>query len=169
MEILPEIKNRMTSRSFQNIPIPDETLERILNAGRLAPSAKNRQPWRFIVLTDPEIKEQLKQSAYGDERFSEAPVVIAVCTTNIGYRMPNGELSYPMDLSFAVSFMMIQAEHEKLNSAVITTYQEDEVKNLLTIPYSMKVVMMLLIGKAVENSDKEIRLPMNRVVSFDHW
>ena len=169
MELLPEIKNRVTANTFEDQRIDDESLQRILDAGRIAPSAKNRQPWRFIVLTDPEIKEKLKHSAYGDERFTDAPAIIAACTTNIGYRMPNGELSYPIDLSFAVSFMMIQAEHENLGSALITTYREDEVKNLLTIPYSMKVVMMLLIGKVIKNNDKESRLPMNRVVSFDHW
>ena len=83
--------------------------------------------------------------------------------------MPNGELSYPVDLSFAISFMMLQAEHEGLGSSVITTYREDEIKKILTIPYSMKVLMMLLIGKTEKNGDREIRLPMDRVVSFDHW
>ncbi|MDA3956506.1 nitroreductase family protein [Oceanispirochaeta sp.] len=169
MELIPEIKNRVTAGSFQDLPIPEDSLDRVLNAGRIAPSAKNRQPWRFIVLKDPEIKEKLKNSAYGDERFSEAPVVIAACTTNIGYRMPNGELSYPMDLSFAISFMMIQAEHENLGSALVTTYREDDVKNLLTIPYSMKVVMMLLIGRVEKPVDKETRLPVNRVIYFDQW
>ncbi len=169
MKLLPEIHNRVTADSFLDDPIPEESLKRILDAGRIAPSAKNRQPWRFIVLQDATMKEQLKELAYGDERFSQAPVVIAACTTNIGYKMPNGELSYPIDLSFAVSFMMLQSVHEGYGSALITTYRESEVKNLLTIPYSMKVVMMLLIGRTEVSEEKEARLPMNRVVSFDHW
>jgi len=169
MKLMPEIHNRVTADSFLDKPVSAESLNRILDAGRNAPSAKNRQPWRFIVLQDSSIKDQLKEMAYGDERFSQAPVVIAACTTNIEYKMPNGELSYPIDLSFAVSFMMLQSAHEGLGSALITTYRESEVKNLLTIPYSMKVVMMLLIGKVEETSDKVTRLPMDRVVSFDHW
>jgi len=169
MKLLPEINNRVTADSFLNKPVSEESLNRILDAGRNAPSAKNRQPWRFVVLQDPIIREKLKEMAYGDERFTQAPVVIAACTTNIDYRMPNGELSYPIDLSFAVSFMMLQSVHEGLGSALITTYRESEVKNLLTIPYSMKVVMMLLIGMVEETTDKVTRLPMNRVVSFDHW
>lgn len=169
MEIMSEITNRVTADSFLDSPVPEESLQNILNAGRKAPSAKNRQPWRFIVLRDPLLKEKIKESAYGDERLSQAPVAIAACTTNIGYRMPNGELSYPVDLSFAISFMMLQAEHEGFGTSILTTFREDEIKNILTIPYSMKVLMMLLIGKTEKNGDHEIRLPINRVVSFDHW
>jgi len=169
MELLSEIQNRATIRQFSQRPVEKEALERILDAGILAPSAKNRQPWRFIVLTDPQIKETLKDAAYGDERFVQAPVAIAACTTNIGYRMPNGELSYPIDIAFAVSFMMLQAEHEQLGTSLITTFQDDVVKNLLTIPYSMKVVMFLLTGYPESRPDREVRLPRNRVVAYDHW
>ncbi len=169
MELLSEIQSRKTVRSFLPEPIEENSLDRILDAGRLAPSAKNRQPWRFIVIQDRELKEKLKEAAYGDERFEQAPAAVAACTTNIGYKMPNGELSYPIDISFAVSYMMLQAEHEKLGTALITTYQEDKIKNLLTIPYTMKVVMILLIGKPVQDHNQSVRLPKNRVVAYDHW
>ncbi len=169
MELLSEIQNRQTVKTFLSDPVDERSLDRILEAGRLAPSAKNRQPWRFIVMQDRELKEKMKEAAYGDERFCQAPVAIAACTTNIGYRMPNGELSYPIDLSFAVSHMMLQTEHEQLGSALITTYREDQVKNLLTIPYSMKVVLILLIGHYEKGEDLKDRLPKNRVVAYDHW
>ncbi|MDC7241751.1 MAG: nitroreductase family protein, partial [Spirochaetales bacterium] len=109
--------NRVTADSFLDEPIPEESLNNILDAGRIAPSAKNRQPWRFIVLEDAEVRKKIKECAYGDDRFSQAPVAIAACTTNIGYRMPNGELSYPVDLTFALSFMMLQAEHEGMGTS----------------------------------------------------
>lgn len=169
MELLSEIRNRKTVREFTSQEVGEEALERILDAGRLAPSAKNRQPWRFVVIRERGTMDRLQEFAYGDERFSQAPVAVAACTTNIGYRMPNGELSYPVDMSFAVSFMMLQAEHEGLGSAVLTTYREDQIKNLLTIPYSMKVVMILLIGGRPEGADETQRLPKNRVVAYDHW
>ena len=169
MKLLSEIQNRKTTREFTQDKVDEQSISRILDAGRLAPSAKNRQPWRFVVIQDQKLKEAMKDAAYGDERFSRVPVAVAACTTNIGYRMPNGELSYPIDLSFAVSFMMLQAEHEGLGSAVITTYPEDKMKNLLSIPYSMKVVMILLLGHKTENEEQNIRLPKNRVVAYDHW
>lgn len=169
MNLMPEIKNRVTVRSFQDEPVSDEVLTDILEAGRLAPSAKNRQPWRFIVIKNASVKDRLRDFAYGDERFVQAPLVIAACTTNIGYTMPNGEASYPVDLSFAVSHMMLQAEHSGLGTSIITTFRQDDVKNQLTIPYSMRVMMFLLIGKAEKPVDREGRLPLDRVVSFDHW
>ena len=169
MNLMPEIVNRVTARSFLDEPVSEEALTDILEAGRRAPSAKNRQPWRFIVIQDKDIKKSLKEYAYGDERFMQAPLAIAACTTNIGYRMPNGEASYPVDLTFAVSQMMLQAEHEGLGTSVVTTFRQEDMKHLLTIPYSMKVVMFLLIGKSEKAVDHEGRLPLDRVVSFDHW
>jgi nitroreductase len=135
--------------------VPEDSLDRILEAGRVSPSAKNRQPWRFVVIKKSQIKEKIKAVSYGDERFSQAPLIIAVCTTNIGYRMPNGELAYPVDITFACSFMMLQAEHEGLGTAVITTFNGEDVKKILTIPHSMKVVMMLLIGETEKNRERE--------------
>ncbi len=169
MELLSEIHNRSTAKEFSEGAVDEASVHRILKAGRMSPSAKNRQAWRFLVIQDREMRKKMMEASYGDERFLQAPLAIAACTTNIGYRMPNGELSYPVDISFAVSFMMLQAEHENLGSAIITTFQQDKIKNLLTIPYSMKVLMILLIGQKGEISEQKVRLPENRVVAYDHW
>ncbi|MFW5743429.1 MAG: nitroreductase family protein, partial [Spirochaetota bacterium] len=114
MGLLPEIERRASVRSYTDEPVSQEALERILEAGRLAPSAKNRQSWRFVVVTDAGAREQIEDAAFGQEYVGKAPVVIAICTTNIEYKMPNGQLSYPIDLSIAASFMMLQATHEEL-------------------------------------------------------
>ena len=169
MELLSEIHNRSTVKEFLQGTVDKASVNRILEAGRMAPSAKNRQPWRFLVIQDRGMREKMMEASYGDERFLQAPIAIAACTTNIGYRMPNGELSYPVDISFAVSFMMLQTEHENLGSAIITTFQQDKIKNLLTIPYSMKVLMILLVGQKSGDSEQKVRLPENRVVAYDHW
>ncbi len=166
---MPEIRERMNVLCFKSEPVPSPVLRNVLEAGRLAPSAKNRQPWRFVVLQKDTFRESLMACAYGDERIMQAPAVVAACTTNIGYRMPNGELSYPMDLSFAVSQMTIQAVHEGLGTALITTFDQDAMKKLLSIPYSMKVMILLLVGKEEDRKEKTGRLPFERVVSFNHW
>ncbi len=169
MNIMTEIKERVNAQKFRKEPVSRDVLENILEAGRLAPSAKNRQPWRFVVLQEDIFKKSIMACAYGDERIGQASAVVAVCTTNIGYRMPNGELSYPMDLSFAVSQMTIQAVHEGLGTALITTFDQDAMKKLLSIPYSMKVMILLLVGKEEDRKEKTGRLPFERVVSFNHW
>ena len=170
MEVMPEIKNRSSVRSFLDQPIDKAILDRILEAGRLAPSAKNRQPWRFILIKDKSMRAKICEAAYGEEWIAQAPALIAICTTNIDYKMPNGILAYPVDLSFAASFMALQAEHEGLGCCINTTFQEQEVKDLLTVPHSMRVVVLLILGHPADKKEStSVRLASSRVVSVDHW
>jgi nitroreductase len=169
MSVLPEIENWKSVRDFTDEAVSQEQLERVLEAGRLAPSAKNRQAWRFIVVQDRESREKIESACFGQEYVGKAPVIIALCTTNVEYKMPNGQLSYPIDLGIAGSFMMLQAGHEELGSCMITTFREDDVKSLLTVPYTMRVVMLLLVGHPADDSERASRLPLDRVVAYDHW
>jgi len=169
MDILNVIRNRSTAKSFNGETIDSRVIDRILEAGRLSPSAKNRQAWRFVAVSSEETKKSLSDACYGDPRLIDAGCVIAACTTNIQYTMPNGQLSYPLDMAFAVSFMMLQAEHEGLGTALLATYDERTVKDLLTVPYAMRVVLLLAIGNSPEKQEYRDRLPKERVISYDHW
>lgn len=170
--LLPEIDNYRTVRAFNGEEISDDLITPILEAGRRAPSAKNRQPWRFVLITSDDIKSRLESAAYGQEQVGSASFIIAVGTTNVDYRMPNGQLSYPVDLSFAASFMLMQASAEKIGSCVITTYDELEVKEILTVPYSMRIVMMISFGyPSGELGPKCItdRKALSDITSRNHW
>jgi len=169
MGLLPEIQRRTSVREFAQRPVDSSRVARVIEAGRLAPSAKNRQAWRFVVVQDESTRERLRDAAFGQEYVGSAPVIIALCTTNIEYRMPNGQLSYPVDLSIAASFMMLQAVHEGLGTCLVTTYNEDDVKSILTVPYSMRVVALIALGHAAATVEQTSRLPVERVVSYDHW
>lgn len=169
MTCIPIIDQRTSVRDFEDTPIEQDVLLRVLEAGRKAPSAKNRQPWRFIVSREQAQRNRIQEAAYGQEHVGRAPVIISACTTNIDYRMPNGQLSYPIDLSFAVSSMMMQAQGEGLGSCVVTTFNEAELKDLLTVPYSMRIVMLLLIGHPRGPLVGASRKPMEQIFSYDHW
>jgi len=169
MDILKEIEERKSIRNFRPDKIEKEKLVRILEAGRQAPSAKNRQQWRFIVIEDKSIRERICSAAYGQEYIGLAPIVIAACTTNIEYRMPNGQLSYPIDISFAVSFMVLQAVREGLGTCCMTTYDEQSVKEILTVPHAMRVVMLVVLGYADETPEHTPRKPVKKIVSYNHW
>ncbi len=169
MHVIDEIREWVSIKNFKKDSIDKDVLGRVLEAGIRAPSAKNRQPWRFVVCRDPGTRNRIKEAAFGQEHVGSAPVVIAACTTNIEYKMPNGQLSYPVDLSMAVSFMMIQSRAEELGACVVTTFDEAEVKDILSIPYSMRVVMLLLLGYPAEVPMKSPRKPVSRVVGWDHW
>ncbi|MDR3200399.1 MAG: nitroreductase family protein [Spirochaetales bacterium] len=174
MDLLPEIKNRRSIRRFTEQGIGPDSLERILEAGRLAPSAKNRQPWRFIVIQEAEKRRIFEQASFGQEHVGKAPVIIACCSTNTEYRMPNGQLSYPIDISFAAAQMVFQAAHEGLGTCVITTFDETLLLETLTVPFSMRVVLLLLVGhpaeaEAEDDSAFQDRLPLERITSYEHW
>ncbi len=169
MELIPQIAEWISTRNFTNESVDEDAITRILEAGRKAPSAKNRQPWRFIVISNDATRAQIESAAFGQEHVGQAPVIIAACTTNVDYRMPNGQWSYPIDITMAVSFMMLQATAEKLGACVITTFDEQKVKDVLTVPYSMRVVMLLLVGHPGERPFPTQRKPLKRIVSYNHW
>jgi nitroreductase len=170
VELLPEIASRRSIRSYLDEQVSDAAATRIVEAGRLAPSAKNRQAWRFVVVRAAETRNKLEDACFGQGYVAQAPMTIALCTTNVDYRMPNGQLSYPVDLGIAGAFMMIQAEHEGLGSCAVTTFQEEEVKAILSVPYLMRVVMLLTVGKPDEQDEEQAgRLSMDRLVGWEHW
>jgi nitroreductase len=169
MALMEEILKRRSIKEFQSKPIERDKLERVLEAGRLAPSAKNRQEWRFIVLQKEHLRERVKEAAFGDEKVGQAPAIIALCTTNIEYLMPNGQLSYPIDIAFAAAFMVLQAVAEGLGTCVLSTYDEQKIRDLISLPYSMRVVLLILIGYPVSIPEASSRKALKRISAFDHW
>jgi len=169
MEILPEILHRRSVRSFTSQPVDKDQVERIIEAGRLAPSAKNRQEWRFVVIQKKEVRQRMMEAAFGQDYVGQAPVIIAVCTTNIDYRMPNGQLSYPIDLAFASCQIVLQAVHEGLGTCCITTFDEQEVREILTAPFSMRVVLLILIGHPETLPEPTTRKTLKQILGRDHW
>lgn len=169
MDLLPAITARRSAKRFSARQVSMQSIERVLHAGRLAPSAKNRQEWRFIVVSRPDIRAKLAEASFGAEQIDTAPVVVAVCTTNVDYRMPNGQLSYPVDLGIAAAFMMLQAAHDGLGSCAMTTFDEQEVQDLLSIPHAMRVVVMVALGYADDEPPRQSRKSLSDIVAYDHW
>ena len=169
MDLLPAIVSRRSAKRFDSRPVSTQCLERILQAGRLAPSAKNRQEWRFIVVSRADLREKLAAASFGAEQIETASAVIAVCTTNVDYRMPNGQVSYPVDLGIAAAFMMLQATHEGVASCAMTTFDEQEVQDLLSMPHAMRVVVMLALGYTDQQPAAQSRKPLSDIVAYNHW
>ena len=122
-----------------------------------------------MVVQKVAIREAIQAAAFGQPHVGQAPVVIAICPTNIDYRMPNGQLSHPVDTSIAAAFMMLQAAHEGLATCCVTTFDEQEVKELLSIPYAIPVTMLLLVGYADEQPPAPGRKPLKQIASYNHW
>lgn len=170
MNVFEAIKKRRSVRGYLQKAIPDKVLASVLEAGRLAPSAKNRQEWRFIVVKDPQLREKLVEAANGQSFVGQAPVVIVACGVDDGYLMPCGQSSVPIDLAIALDHISLAAVEVGLGTCWIGAFQEQKVKDILGIPKDVRVVELMPIGYPFRDIIKEKnRLPLSIIVKEEHW
>ncbi len=170
MEVYDSIRIRKSVRSYLNRPVEKEKLDRVLNAVRLAPSASNRQEWRFVVVTDPEARRRLAEEAAGQRFIAEAPIVLAACAETDGKIMRCGQTCYPIDVAIAIDHLTLAAVAEGLGTCWIGSFNPDTVRRILGIPEQIVVVELLPLGypkdpKPVTKS----RLPLETIVRYERW
>jgi nitroreductase len=170
MDIYELIRTRKSVRSYQNRSVEQEKLDRLMEAARMAPSASNRQEWRFVVVTDPEQREKLAAAASNQRFVAEAAVVIACCAKSDGHIMKCGLPSYPIDVSIAIDHITLAATAEGLGTCWIGAFDQEAVKKLLGIPDEVKVVQLLTLGYPVDPSAvSKRRLELDEIVHAERW
>ncbi len=170
MDVAEAVKKRYSVREYLDKPVPEEKLILILETARLAPSASNRQEWRFIVVKDKEIKNKLMQAAKGQKFVSQAPIVIACCATDTTHIMSCGQPSYVIDVTIAVDHMTLKATEEGLGTCWIGAFNEDKVKKILQVPKGVRVVELLTLGyPASEPPPRKNRKNLNEIIMYERW
>ena len=154
------IVKRSSVRSYENKPITEETLLRIIEAAHLAPSGSNRQPWKFIVVRDAEIRQQLAQAAR-QTFVASAPVIIAAVATAPKLSMGNGVPEYAVDLAIAVDHLTLAAVDEELGTCWIGAFSQEKAKAILNVPEKYKIVALLALGFPKPQKRPKIRPPAN--------
>jgi len=173
-EILEVLRARRSVRSFRDEPIDRQVLLRVLEAGRIAPSAKNMQEWRFVVVQDRATRERLVRACADQTFVAEAAAAIACCGTVTDYTMRCGQRTYPIDVAIAIDHMVIQATAEGLGTCWIGAFYEDQVREILGIPPGVRIVQMLVIGRprepiAASPSAAKRRKKLEEIVCWDRW
>ena len=141
MDVLDAIEKRRSIRKYKPSAIPKEHLERILEAGRLAPSAGNRQPWRFIVVRSPERKRLLAESSQKQMFLADAgAIVVALADPEDSPKW------FKQDVMIALEHMVLASIRLGYGTCWIGAFEETQVKQLLGIPKRMTVVALLPIG-----------------------
>lgn len=170
MDIYEAIRIRKSIRAWTEQDVPEDVLTRILEAGRLAPSAKNLQEWRFVVVRDASLRKQLIPASADQSFVGEAPVVIACCAETDSHIMRCGQLCYPIDVAIAIDHMTLAAVAEGLGTCWVGAFYEDQVKKILNIPERIRVVELLPLGYP-KNPDavEKPRLPLEDIVKWDRW
>ena len=170
MKVFEAIRTRKSVRSFLDKPVEDEKLLAVLEAGRIAPSAGNRQEWRFIVVHDNKLRAGLGEAANGQSFVGEAPVVIVACAESDGHVMSCGQTSYPIDVAIALDHISLAAVELGLGTCWIGAFNEEKVKEILGIPEEVKVVELMPLGYPATDLVKEKkRLSFNKIVKSGYW
>jgi len=167
--VLEAIKKRQSVRSYQDKEIPEDILQEILEAGRLAPSAKNTQSWKFVIVKDKNLREKLIPACKNQEFVGEAPIVIAGCATNPEYVMSNGEHSYPIDLAIALDHISLEAASLGLGTCWIGAFYQDQVKEILDVPEDVRVVALMPVGYPKELKNKKGRKPLSEIICYNKY
>ena len=157
-------------RDYSKKDVPEKLVTRLLNAARLAPSASNRQEWRFVVVRDESTRKKLYQAARKQKFVAEAPVVIACCADTNNHVMTCGQPCYPIDVAIAVDHLTLCAAAEGLGTCWIGAFYENKVKKILDIPKHIRVVELLTLGYPRDASpvDKN-RLSLDELVHYERW
>jgi len=171
MEVLEAIKSWKSASKFKPMPVPEQKIQTIFNAARLAPSAENLQPWRFIVVTDEDLKKQVAAATVNLKRLSDAPILIVACA-----RLDEAEAtvggymnSYPLDIGMALSHLSLAATSEGLGTWWTFAFNEEKVKAALRIPPDAKVVGLSPLGFPEEHVPSDGRKHLSEILSYNGY
>lgn len=180
MDFLELVKHRQSTRAYDTTRSVDrEIISRILEAARLAPSACNAQPWHFIVVDEPELKNKVADAAsarlLGMNHFTkQAPVHIVVVeekvniSSGIGGIVKDKHFAF-LDIGIAAAHICLAAEAEGLGSCILGWFSETKMKKLLGIPNSKRVVLDIVIGYPAQDLREKRRKPISEVVSYNSY
>ena len=184
MELFEAIKTRRSIRRFQDKPVEDGKLQKIFEAMQQAPSWANMQCWRFIIVKDPETKKKISEYSYVEKIFapmgykanpsqkglSEAPVVLIACADPSQSGQIRGQEYYLTDIGIASQNLMLAARAEGLGTVMVGLYDEDKIRELLTVPDSIRVVGLFPLGyPRDEKKEGPPRKPLEEIVFNEQW
>jgi nitroreductase len=168
MDVMAAIAQRYSCRAYEPNPVEREKLNQILEAARLAPSARNFQDWRFVVVTDPQKRKEMMAAARNQAFVGQAPVVIAACSAS-SHVMRCGQPVGPIDVSIALEHIALAATSLGLATCWVGSFVPEEVRRILHIPTEIMVVELMTLGYPADAPKQPDRLPLDQIVCRDKW
>ena len=180
MDFYEAIQLRKSIRKYTSRKIEPKVLDRIFNATRLAPSGCNAQPWKFIVVDDPELKNALANATQDrlipvNHFTKQAPVHVVVVrekanlTSNLGQVIKNK--NFPLiDIGIAVEHFCLKALEEGLGTCILGWFNEKKVKKLLGIPLTKRAELIITVGYPASDVIREKRRkPFNEICAYNRY
>lgn len=180
LELIELISRRQSQRSYTDKPVEKEKLLRCIEAARLAPSANNSQPWKFIIIDNPGLKDAVAELTTSkvipiNQFTKQAPVLIAIVREKTNLTTAVGRVvkdkNYPLiDIGITTAHFCLQATAEGLSTCILGWFDEKKIKNLLHIPKALRLELIILAGYPPTNEIRiKKRKETNQILSFNSY
>lgn len=175
------IQQRQSDRAYIDKEVSRDLINSCLEAARMAPSASNSQPWSFVVIDDPKLKDKVAGKTFGplktfNKFVPQAPVIIAIVMekpkliTEAGGRIKKKE--YPLiDIGIAAEHICLQAAEHGLGSCMLGWFNEKSVRKLINLPKSKSIPLLITLGYTPDGYRlrKKIRKSFETIVSYNTY
>jgi nitroreductase len=173
MDIFQVIRDRRSIRKYKDTPIERDKIEQVLDAARLAPSWKNQQCWRFLVLTEPgnraKLLDAFPDDNPGKKAIATAPVVVVVCADPAESDVENGIEYFVADTAIAFEHLCLAAHALGLGTCWMGWYNEGLIKRSLGIPDAIRIVGITPLGYPDQDPKPRPRKELGEIAFFDQW
>ena len=180
MDFLELAKKRQSCRAYDQKPVEPEKIARCLAAARLAPSACNSQPWKFVVVNEPDLRKTVAQATFGPvislNRFTmQAPVLIAIVSERQKFTAKIGNIVRKksfnqMDVAIAAEHFCLAATELDLGTCIIGWFDEQALKRALAIPKRKRVELIITAGyPATDQTRPKKRKPLEDIIRYNRY
>ncbi len=172
MELLEAVKASRSVSKFRSNPIGDDKIQALASAARMAPSADNAQPWKFVVVSDEDLKRKLAGACTNGRKLPDAPLVFVACARlDEAEAMVGGYMnSYPVDVGMAISYLTLAAANLGLGTNWVFSFNEGKVREALRIPEgAARVVAFTPIGLPEAWEPPAGRKPTGELLAYNGY
>jgi nitroreductase len=165
------IRQRYSVRAYKPAPVPDELLAQVLEAGRLAPTAANKQPFRIIVIHTKGRETELRR-IYHRNWFTQAPLILCVCTVRAEAwkrAMYDGKSHADVDATIVMDHMVLAAADLGLGTCWIAAFDPAAAREVLGLPSEVEPVLFTPLGYPADRLGPKERRPLAALVRYERW
>ncbi len=169
MQFLELARQRYSVRAYKNEPVEEEKLDYVLNAMRLAPTAVNHQPFRFIILPTANKRETIID-IFHKEWIADAPLIICACgIPSKGWQRSDGVDFTPIDVAIATDHLILAATEIGLGTCWVASFDTRKLRTLLGIPETAVPYIVTPLGYPNVAPEAKERKPLSAIVRYNHW
>ena len=171
MSVLDLIKARVSVRKYKEDQVPENVFLQVMQAARHAPSGKNLQPWKFIIVKDKEKRIKLAEASRRQSFMAKAPITIVACGYPDNCYQYQGHYmkSWPIGVTCAIDYLMLMAQDLGLGTCWIGAFEEKTVKSILNVPENVRVLALTPLGYPDAEARPRGRKPLDEIISYENY